>query len=346
MRLRCAKVSVALPKIAMWRQPSSSARSRPRSLGTSTGRSWPASPESLHQLARRRRAGAPTSGARSWSPRRPAARRRAAARMNSALASTGTIAVLVLQPVARADLVDRDLLRELSGRDARLAPPRSPPRRAGRRAPPARRSRRRPTVTVPANGALSASSIFIASSTPSRWPSSTASPSATSTASTVPGIGAVRLPSPAAAPAPRRGRAARRRTAGPATTTSTACGVAFTTAWTRRPATSRRTTWCSAENWVTGTSSTRPRARSTRTTRSSSTRVGAGAALRRKPSARNGPWSPWSAASIAGAQRRDRARQVVGPGRDLERGRARRCRWSRRGTRRTRRAPAGSRRWW
>ena len=55
LRLRWAKVSVALPKIAMWRQPSSSARSRPRSLGTSTGRSLPVSPPLRDESSARRR---------------------------------------------------------------------------------------------------------------------------------------------------------------------------------------------------------------------------------------------------------------------------------------------------
>ena len=70
-------------------------------------------------------------------------------------------AVLVLQAVAGADLVDRDALgeRQLIGslhlEQQRLSATCSPA------AAPT-------VVTVPANGALSASSIFIASSTPSR----------------------------------------------------------------------------------------------------------------------------------------------------------------------------------
>ena len=56
-------------------------------------------------------------------------------------------------------------------------------------------------VTVPANGALSVSSIFIASMTPSSSPSVDApGPRATATARTVPGIGAVTVPSPTTAP--------------------------------------------------------------------------------------------------------------------------------------------------
>ena len=53
-------------------------------------------------------------------------------------------------------------------------------------------------------GARSDSSIFIASSSPSTSPSSTCCPSLTCTASTVPGIGEVTLPSetPADAPGP------------------------------------------------------------------------------------------------------------------------------------------------
>ncbi len=50
-------------------------------------------------------------------------------------------------------------------------------------------------ATEPANGALSASSIFIASITASVWPSATGDPAETFTAKTVPGIGATMEPS-------------------------------------------------------------------------------------------------------------------------------------------------------
>ena len=52
----------------------------------------------------------------------------------------------------------------------------------------------RTPVTTPAPGAVTASSIFIASSRTSVWPSSTCSPSWTSTRRTVPGMGAAREP--------------------------------------------------------------------------------------------------------------------------------------------------------
>src|SRR5690606_20490603 len=62
------------------------------------------------------------------------------------------------------------------------------------------------SATVPSNGAVRACSIFIASSTSRRWPLVTASPAATSTAMTFPGIGAWISPSPcAAAPAAKSG---------------------------------------------------------------------------------------------------------------------------------------------
>ena len=54
-------------------------------------------------------------------------------------------------------------------------------------------------MTVPANGAVRESSIFIASSTPSDVALVDLLALATLTASTVPGIGAVTVPSPAIA---------------------------------------------------------------------------------------------------------------------------------------------------
>src|SRR5439155_8273581 len=54
-----------------------------------------------------------------------------------------------------------------------------------------------PTVrTEPATSAVSVLSIFIASRTTSGWPIATRSPGATSTASTLPGIGATTVPEP------------------------------------------------------------------------------------------------------------------------------------------------------
>ena len=100
--------------------------------------------------------------------------------------------LLVLQAVARADLVDRDPLRQRVIVAASTTNTRRPSATCSPVAAPT-------VVTVPANGALRLSSIFIASSTPSTWPSSTASPSATRTSRTVPGIGAVSAPSPTAA---------------------------------------------------------------------------------------------------------------------------------------------------
>ena len=55
------------------------------------------------------------------------------------------------------------------------------------------------SVTVPANGARSTASIFMASSTISTWSAWTWSPSLACTATMVPGIGAVTAPSPATA---------------------------------------------------------------------------------------------------------------------------------------------------
>jgi hypothetical protein len=71
----------------------------------------------------------------------------------------------------------------------------------------------RTSFTVPAFSALMWFSIFIASSTSTDCPSSTASPSATSTLTIVPCIGAEMVPLPAAPPdppTPGRGRAERR----------------------------------------------------------------------------------------------------------------------------------------
>ena len=66
---------------------------------------------------RRRRAAAPSAGARSWSPRRsagPAASRR---RMNSALTSVGTSACSFCRPSRGTDLVDRHALGQAVAAD-------------------------------------------------------------------------------------------------------------------------------------------------------------------------------------------------------------------------------------
>src|SRR5262249_55774645 len=57
--------------------------------------------------------------------------------------------------------------------------------------------RARTSVTVPARGAVIRCSIFMASTIIRSWPWATASPGATCTASTVPGIGATRPPATA-----------------------------------------------------------------------------------------------------------------------------------------------------
>ena len=191
-RLRWAKVSVALPKIAMWRQPSRAPGPGPRSLGTSTGRSLALAPRAaaiswlgVGEL------GHPPAGARSWWPRRPAGPRRASAADELGLDSTRDDALLVLQPVARADLVDGDTRRGKLGRGHRRSPAR--PRRGRRRASTCSPTVRRSTaVTSRANGARGGRAP--SSSPPARraaGPCSTRSPSATSTARQVPGIGAV-----------------------------------------------------------------------------------------------------------------------------------------------------------
>ena len=95
-------------------------------------------------------------------------------------------ALLVLQAVARADLVDRDRLGEVGVRhDHRLPDHACASSTLGSTTLGSTTNRVKPSatwspvfaltsVTVPANGALSASSIFIASMTPSVSPSATA----------------------------------------------------------------------------------------------------------------------------------------------------------------------------
>ena len=78
------------------------------------------------------------------------------------------------------------------------------------------------TVTVPADGAVTECCIFMASSTRTTSPASTSSPSATATLTTVPGIGASRLPlATASAGSVKRGTS-RSRTRPRAESTSTA----------------------------------------------------------------------------------------------------------------------------
>ena len=202
LRLRRAKVSVALPKIAMCRTPLASARSRPRSLGTSTGIGVGRCGRPGRAAPRRRRAGAPTWGGRSWSPPRPAARRRRSRSTSSTLTSSGDDRLLVLQPVAGADLVDRHPRRQ-AGSATTIGRRIRPPARArvlvgrdheqlgperhlvagggghlGDRAGEGRRAASAPSSSPPC--------------TPSTSPSSTSlAPARPTTASTVPGIGAV-----------------------------------------------------------------------------------------------------------------------------------------------------------
>ncbi len=276
--------------------------------------------------------------------------------------------LLVLQAVARTDLVDRDPLRQprdvirfaRHGRrfDDVTASGLAARRRCSTRNSRAPRATCSPAVastaaTVPAKGAVSASSIFIASMAPSTSPSATAWPVSTRTSSTVPGIGAVMLPSPAAAPwsAKTSGRSKTCRC--PWSTTSTECAVHVDHG--AAPVAVRRS---STTVWLAIGAP-----RSARTRSPSSDLAGApvdrgpdgrarpgseaGSAPSRQPSA----WNGWpDVAGHASAPRRTSRRRRPGPGRRRarrrRRGRARRCRWSRRGTRRWRPAPGGSRRWW
>src|SRR5690606_21859919 len=146
---------------------------------------------------------------------------------------------LVLQAVARADLPDRHLGRADAGRRMRgrtIDDPGHAPLPSLAPSIPAVGSTSIRTVpsatcsptaaptatTVPANGAVSARSIFIASIAPSRWPAETVSPTATSRSSTVPGIGAVMDPAPGSARATVNGSGRVIAMRWPASTTSTA----------------------------------------------------------------------------------------------------------------------------
>src|SRR6478672_3476806 len=212
--------------------------------------------------------------------------------------------LLVLQAVARPDLVDRDPVGQQravgnhgggphdasSSTRKSLAP-------SATWAPAAAST----AVTTPLNGAFRLSSIFIASITPSTSPSATAWPASTRTSSTVPGIGERIVPSPAAWTWSPKTSGRSKTCRWPWWTTSTTCGSTLTTARSRRPSRVSTTTCRSADSSTTGTPSTRPPARSTTTGRSSSTITGAGAAPERQPSAWNG--CPESAAvSIAWVQ--------------------------------------------
>ena len=250
--------------------------------------------------------------------------------------------LLVLQAVARADLVDRDPLGQ-----PRIAPASAPahhvrhqrpPRRrtAWHPAPPGRRPRRRPAVTVPANGAFSASSIFIASRTPST------SPSVDRAGPRRPGRRA-RCRASARAGAVADGRPRSPITSGrsktnrcPCRATSAVCGCTLTTALTRRPSTSRVSTWSARPARGRRTkpcrSSTRPAARSTTTGSSELDALGAGAAAEPEPvGLRTGARCRSSAVNTPGSRptriARQRRRRARARGR-VVRGRARPCRWS------------------
>ena len=101
LRLRCENVSVALAKTATSRTPSASARSSPRSFGTSTGKRTPgcaAAGETRHDLLGVGELRAPSRAGRSWSPRPRSARRRPGGAMNAILTSVGTIAASFCRP--------------------------------------------------------------------------------------------------------------------------------------------------------------------------------------------------------------------------------------------------------
>ena len=224
--------------------------------------------------------------------------------------------------------------------------PRPRPRRAWRRARPGRRQRRRPSRRVPANGAVSDSSIFIASITPSTCPSSTRSPSATRTSSTVPGIGATTRAVADGLGVGEPVRPGEDDVADRGRTTSTTSGCTLTTARTRVAVDH------SSSDVVLRAAPAAPVRRPPcrhggRRRRRGRARRSSGPGRHRAGSRRSGKGGRSSA---RGQHRRDPGRhhpRHVVVGRAARRGgRARRCRWWRRGTRRSPRAPAGSRRWW
>ena len=139
----------------MCSRPSSSARSRPRSLGTSTGRCRPSSPRSAISSAASASCGTHVGWTKLVASTigRPAATRR---RTNSAFTSTGTIAFSFCRPSRGTDLVDRDRGRESVGADGHRQVSHRSASTVKSAAPSLTRSpAAAPTeVTVPANGRL------------------------------------------------------------------------------------------------------------------------------------------------------------------------------------------------
>ena len=153
----------------------------------------------------RRRAGGPSRGGRSWSPRPCAGRRATRRRMSSAFTSTGTTAGLVLQAVARADLVDLDPLGQ-AGQAGGAHGAGSAWTRASGWSHDHLVALAHEHLHGPGERRPSTCSIFIASTASSGWPASTASPAATWTATTAPGIGLRTSASSGLARAHPRGR--------------------------------------------------------------------------------------------------------------------------------------------
>src|SRR5690606_10441708 len=104
---------------------------------------------------------------------------------------------LVLQAAARGDLDDAD---EVAHAASAASPTTTSTASASTKSPATARS----AATVPARGALTDSSIFIASITSSSAPASTCWPASTRTTTTRPGIGARTWPSPAVSSPPAR----------------------------------------------------------------------------------------------------------------------------------------------
>ncbi len=351
---------MALPKTATCRSPFSSARSRPRSLGTSTG----SRERGVAEVGRPARSTSSAASASCGTQRgctklvasttgRPASSRR---RTNSAFVAVGHQRRLVLQAVAGADLVDRHPRRAGPGRGTTCGS-------AHQRTSSSRgddleedraqrhlvaRPRRRTDATVPSSGAVSDSSIFIASSTPRTSPGATRltlghpdlehraghrcehGAVAGGDRGVVEHVGDREHGAVAAVDDldPVRGHV----DDGPV-------AAAVHASAPRRAA--RRGAG------RTGTPSTRPVARSTTTGRSSSTTTGAGSAPSRQPS----PWKGCAGGAGSGGDEdlgpgREEPGDVGRPARRPRRCPARPCRCGRRGTPRSRPAPAGSRRWW
>src|SRR5690606_13084606 len=106
------------------------------------------------------------------------------------LVGGGDQSLLVLQPVARADFDDADVVVHA---DSEACANATSTASASTKSPAAART----SAMVPARGALRLSSIFIASITITSWPASTTSPAAALTTTTRPGIGATTLSAPA-----------------------------------------------------------------------------------------------------------------------------------------------------